>query len=163
MESPTTEHKEQKLYNNPNSSFKCKITFSTNIGKDVKTEVFTCRISPDDKIIACGCGDGKIRLLNRATGEHMNFLQCNVYEDGKFTEEPVTSVKWKPHHEQDDEYLIDMSTPKATDPVRYYILNTSSNGTFKQWSMKREKCIWNSSDVRNENQLFTCDYNKSGS
>lgn len=32
--------------------------------KDLSTEIFSVKITNDDKFIACGCGDGKIRIFD---------------------------------------------------------------------------------------------------
>lgn len=57
-----------------------------------RTEVFSVSYDPDDKYLACGYGDGKIRVLNTRTGKM-------AYELGssRFTDQmPVTAVKWRP-------------------------------------------------------------------
>jgi hypothetical protein len=34
-----------------------------------KTEIFACRINPDDSYLACGCGDGIARIFSYSTGK----------------------------------------------------------------------------------------------
>ena len=36
---------------------------------DSKSEIFTCRYDPSDKYIACGFGDGAVRIYNTSSGK----------------------------------------------------------------------------------------------
>jgi WD40 repeat protein len=36
---------------------------------DSESEVFTCRYDPDDKYLACGFGDGAVRIYNTLNGK----------------------------------------------------------------------------------------------
>ena len=55
---------------------------------DLTSEVFTIRFSPDGKFLACGCGDGAIRVFNTQNGSLAYSLQggsnvaCHVQRCG---------------------------------------------------------------------------------
>lgn len=49
--------------------------------------------SPDDKLLACGFGDGMIRIYNTDTGN----MQTTLVGYGADEDMPVTSLKWRPN------------------------------------------------------------------
>ncbi|CEP01851.1 Anaphase-promoting complex subunit 4-like WD40 domain-containing protein [Plasmodiophora brassicae] len=54
-------------------------------------EYFSVRYSPDGKLVACGCGDGVIRVFNRVSGKVA--YKLNV---GASSELPITCVRFRP-------------------------------------------------------------------
>ena len=46
---------------------------------DSESEVFTCRFDPTDKYIACGFGDGAIRIYNSQNGK-CSFTLCSLVD-----------------------------------------------------------------------------------
>ena len=63
-------------------------------------EVFTVRFDPYDKWIACGSGDGAIRLYNMK-GKCTHTLTGPLNKSGEIEDSmPVTSLRWRPstHH-----------------------------------------------------------------
>lgn len=63
---------------------------------DSTSEVFTCQYDPTDKYLACGFGDGAIRVYNTQT-KKCSFTLCqNLDQWGQSDDMPVTSVRWRP-------------------------------------------------------------------
>jgi WD40 repeat protein len=56
------------------------------------SEVFCAKFDPEDRYIACGYGDGAIRIFNLETGK----LSFNLASGIAAEEMPVTGVKWRP-------------------------------------------------------------------
>ena len=65
---------------------------------DTESEVFTCRFDPTDKFLACGFGDGAIRIYNTQNGKCAYTLCDLVTQDGQSDEMPVTSLRWRPQN-----------------------------------------------------------------
>jgi len=61
---------------------------------DNDSEIFCCRFDKDDKYVACGCADGKIKIFNLETGK-MAFLLANPKLD-TFEVMPITALRWRP-------------------------------------------------------------------
>jgi WD40 repeat protein len=60
------------------------------------SEVFCAKYDPEDKYIACGYGDGVIRIFNLETGKLAFNLSGTVAISHFVDEMPVTCVKWRP-------------------------------------------------------------------
>lgn len=59
-------------------------------------EVFCSKFDPEDRYIACGYGDGAVRVFNIETGK-MSFLLAGNSVVTSFLEEmPVTGLRWRP-------------------------------------------------------------------
>lgn len=58
-------------------------------------EVFCAKFDPEDKYLACGYGDGVIRIFNMETGK-MSFSLQGGGAFGANDDMPVTSIKWRP-------------------------------------------------------------------
>ena len=54
--------------------------------------MFCAKFDPEDKYIACGYGDGAIRIFNLDSGK----LAFNLTSGIASEEMPVTGVKWRP-------------------------------------------------------------------
>jgi WD40 repeat protein len=58
--------------------------------------VFCAKFDPEDKYIACGYGDGIIRIFNLETGKLSFSLSGNMALSGTIDEMPVTGLRWRP-------------------------------------------------------------------
>lgn len=57
------------------------------------SEVFSCKYDPEDRYLACGYGDGIIRIYNMETRKiSFNLATHAVMHD----ERPITGIKWRP-------------------------------------------------------------------
>ena len=63
---------------------------------DSSSEVFCAKFDPEDRYIACGYGDGVIRIYNLETGKMSFNLSGNVAVHGHMDEMPVTGLRWRP-------------------------------------------------------------------
>ena len=65
---------------------------------DSNSEVFCTKFDPEDRYIACGYGDGIIRIYNLETGKlAFNLGGYITYSGGHILEEmPVTGIRWRP-------------------------------------------------------------------
>lgn len=60
------------------------------------SEVFCAKFDPEDKYIACGYGDGVIRIFNLETGKLSFNLVGHLSMSGSSDEMPVTGLRWRP-------------------------------------------------------------------
>ena len=74
-----------------------RVTHRMTFG-DSNSEVFCTRFDPEDRYIACGYGDGIVRIYNMETGKLAFSLGGQVhYHGGHILEEmPVTGIRWRP-------------------------------------------------------------------
>ena len=63
---------------------------------DSDSEVFTCKYDPTDKYLACGFGDGAVRVYNLQTCKCAFTLCSNVNEHGQSDDMPVCALRWRP-------------------------------------------------------------------
>lgn len=65
---------------------------------DSGSEVFSCRFDPEDRYLACGYGDGIVRIYNMETGKlAFNLASTAGVVGGHILEEmPVTGIRWRP-------------------------------------------------------------------
>ena len=80
-----------------NKKFKIRKESREDLG-DSNSEVFTCRFDPADKYLACGFGDGAIRIYNTQTAKCAFTLCSHVDQYGQSDDMPVTSLRWRPHN-----------------------------------------------------------------
>jgi WD40 repeat protein len=66
-----------------------KLSHSVTLG-DNDSEIFCVKFDKDDKYVACGCADGKIKIFNLETNK-MAFLLANP-EMSEFELMPITSL-----------------------------------------------------------------------
>jgi WD40 repeat protein len=59
---------------------------------DSSSEVFCAKFDPEDRYIACGYGDGCVRIFNLETGK----LSFNLSSGIASEEMPVTALRWRP-------------------------------------------------------------------
>ena len=60
------------------------------------SEVFCCKFDPEDRYLACGYGDGIIRVFNLETGKTAFNLSGNAVSHAFLDEMPVTGLRWRP-------------------------------------------------------------------
>ena len=113
-----------------------KVTIS-----DLTSEVFTVRFSPDGKFLACGCGDGAIRVFNSQNGSLAYSLQ-----GGSSVALPTTALRFRP------------VTP--TTRTKNVFLAANAAGTVQHWHMTSGKCLHSMEDE--DNQVYALDYNDEG-
>jgi WD40 repeat protein len=63
---------------------------------DSNSEVFCAKFDPEDKYIACGYGDGVIRIFNLETGKLSFNLSGSMSTKGAMDDMPVTGLRWRP-------------------------------------------------------------------
>ena len=62
---------------------------------EATSEVFCAKYDPEDRYIACGFGDGIVRIYNMETGK-LSFTLSGNMASIAFDEMPVTAVRWRP-------------------------------------------------------------------
>lgn len=60
------------------------------------SEIFACQFDPLDKYIACGFGDGAVRIYNKDTGKCSFTLCSRVDAYGGSDDMPVCALRWRP-------------------------------------------------------------------
>ena len=63
---------------------------------DSSTEVFCLKYDPDDKYIACGYGDGAVRIYNLEQGKLSFTLAGSLALAGAIDDMPITALEWRP-------------------------------------------------------------------
>ena len=63
---------------------------------DTDGEIFSVRFDPEDRYLACGYGDGAVRVFNLDTGKLAFNLTGNAISHNIFDEMPVTGLRWRP-------------------------------------------------------------------
>lgn len=63
---------------------------------DSTSEVFCAKFDPEDRYIACGYGDGVVRVFNLETGKVAFNLSGNSVVSSFLEEMPVTGLRWRP-------------------------------------------------------------------
>jgi len=63
---------------------------------DSESEMFCTRFDPEDRYIACGYGDGVVRIFNLDTGKLSFSLSGNSVVSSFLEEMPVTGIRWRP-------------------------------------------------------------------
>lgn len=61
-----------------------------------QSEVFCAKFDPEDRYVACGYGDGVIRIFNLETGKMSFNLSGGVNLPGSMDEMPITGLCWRP-------------------------------------------------------------------
>ena len=114
---------------------------------DSSSEVFCAKFDPEDRYIACGYGDGIIRIFNLETGKMAFNLSGNMTLSGSLDDMPVTGLRWRPQSAQ-------MKTMNV-------LVSTQADGSLKHWHATSGKCLHARND-NPENHLFCLDYNMEG-
>ena len=111
--------------------------------QDSDQPLFSMAYSPDDKLLACGFGDGMIRIYNTSTGK----MERTLVGYGSDEEMPVTSLKWRPNTAQF----------KTTN----ILASVQADGSLKHWHATSGKCLHARVDDP-KNHLYTLDYSPDG-
>ena len=74
---------------------------------DNDSEIFCVRFDQNDKYVACGCADGKIKIFNLETGK-MAFLLANPGMS-EFELMPITSLRWRNGDHKTQNVLVSVS------------------------------------------------------
>lgn len=116
---------------------------------DSDSEVFTCRFDPTDKYLACGFGDGAIRIYNTQTAKCAFTLCSYVDQYGHSDDMPVTALRWRPQ-------TGNMKTANV-------LVSAQADGWLKHWHATSGRCLHQRNCEDNpDNQLYTIDYNSEG-
>ena len=112
---------------------------------DTEDEIFCCKYDPTDKYIACGCGDGAVRVFNTLTGK-MAFLLANPnkYDELLF---PITCLRWRP-------ITPDMKTKNV-------LVACSADGSIFHWHVTSGKLL-HTMESEGTNQFFCLDFSPDG-
>mmetsp|Transcript_66048 Transcript_66048/g.130971 ORF Transcript_66048/g.130971 Transcript_66048/m.130971 type:complete len:488 (-) Transcript_66048:197-1660(-) len=113
------------------------------IYEDDDAEAFCVRWSPDDSLLACGCGDGIVRIYHGEDGR----LAYNLEREGEVMRMPITCLRWRP----------------ATDgaKTKNVLLAANADGTVCHWHVTSRKCLHTISEEKN--QVYALDFRADGS
>ena len=112
------------------------------IYEDDEAEVFCVRWSPDDALLAVGCGDGVVRVFHAADGR----LAYNLEREGDVVRLPTTCLRWRPVSE--------------TTRTKNVLLAANADGTVCHWHVTSRKCMHTISEEGN--QVYALDYSQDG-
>lgn len=107
-----------------------------------KSEIMAVKINPGDKLVACGYGDGFVRLFN--TKSNMKGLEINTAQK---EHSPVTALHWRPINPEE----------QTSSTV---LLVANANGSIYQYDSKTGKEIFHRKEEGN--QIMAVDYNSQG-
>jgi WD40 repeat protein len=125
--------------------FASKLTFG-----DSDSEVFVCRYDPTDKYVACGFGDGAIRIYDSKKGKCAFTLCSSINFDGKSEDMPITDIRWRPTNQ----------TMKSSN----VLTASTADGWLRHWHVPSGKCYHSyRSEDGNDQQIYSIDYNNDGS
>ena len=74
---------------------------------DNDAEIFCIWFDKEDKYIACGCADGKIKIYNLETNK-MAFLLANKVSS-EYECMPITCLRWRPGDHKTANVLVSVS------------------------------------------------------
>jgi len=111
--------------------------------EDDDAEAFCVRWSPDDSLLACGCGDGVVRIFHGDDGR----LAYNLEREGNAMRMPITSLRWRP------------ATEGAK--TKNVLLAANADGTVCHWHVTSKKCLHTISE--DKNQVYALDFRPDGS
>jgi WD40 repeat protein len=107
-----------------------------------ESEIYTLKYDPTDKYVACGCGDGKIRIFHTDDGHLKCEINANGFGVGGFDERPITNLRWK--------------TENVGFPT---LVSASSDGFVKYWHINSGRCLYQAQETE-DNHLAALDFNK---
>jgi len=117
---------------------------------DSESDVFACRFDPTDKYLACGFGDGAIRIYNTQTAKCAFTLCSYVDQYGQSDDMPVTALRWRPQ-------TANLKTANV-------LVSAQADGYLKHWHATSGRCLHQRRCEDNpDNQLYAIDYNAEGS
>lgn len=114
------------------------------IYEDDDAEVFCVRFSPDDTLVAAGCGDSVVRVFHCDDGR----LAYNLERDASeaMNRMPLTCLRWR---------------PAAAAGTKNVLLSANSDGTVQHWHVTSRKClhtIKEEDENGKPNQVYALDY-----
>ena len=90
---------------------------------DGDSEVFCCKFDSEDKLLACGYGDGMTRIYNNDTGKLSYTLRSYSQDDVL----PITGVLWRPQ--------------SATLKTANVLVTCGADGSIKHLHATSSKCL----------------------
>ncbi|CAI2374343.1 unnamed protein product [Moneuplotes crassus] len=113
---------------------------------DTEDEIFTVKYDPKDKYIACGCGDGAIRVYNVFTGK-MSFLLADTEDEDDFLF-PITCLRWRP--------------VTAEMKAKNVLVACSADGLLYHWHVTSGKLLHTLDLSDHGSQFFCLDFSPDG-
>jgi len=107
---------------------------------DNDSEIFCCKFDKDDKYVACGCSDGKIKIFNLETGK-MAFLLADQHSN-EYEVMPITCLRWRPGDHKTQNVLV----------------SVSADGSINHWHVTSGWKL-HTIDKIEDNSLYCMDYN----
>jgi WD40 repeat protein len=113
---------------NPRWESPCEMIY-----EDDEAEVFCVRFSPDDSLVAAGCGDSVVRVFHCDDGR----LAYNLEREASDVSSrmPLTCLRWRP------------TTSGGTKNV---LLSANSDGTVQHWHVTSRKCLHTLTEDNNQ-------------
>ena len=103
---------------------------------DEDAEAFCVRFSPDDTLLAAGCGDGVVRVFHTEDGRLAYKLEACA------SGLPTTAVRFRP--------------TSAASKTRNVLLVANSDGTVQHWHVTSSRCLHTITEE--DNQVYALDY-----
>ena len=107
---------------------------------DEDAEAFCVRFSPDDTLLAAGCGDGVVRVFHTEDGRLAYKLEACA------SGLPTTAVRFRP--------------TSAASKTRNVLLAANSDGTVQHWHVTSSRCLHTITEE--DNQVYALDYAADG-
>ena len=103
-------------------------------------EAFCVRFSPDDTLLAAGCGDGVVRVFHTEDGRLAYKLEACT------SGLPTTAIRFRP--------------TSAASKTRNVLLAANSDGTVQHWHITSQRCLHTVTEE--DNQVYALDYQHDG-
>ena len=103
---------------------------------DEDAEAFCVRFSPDDTLLAAGCGDGVVRVYHTEDGRIAYKLEACA------SGLPTTAIRFRP--------------TSAASKTRNVLLAANSDGTVQHWHVTSSRCLHTITEE--DNQVYALDY-----
>ena len=107
---------------------------------DEDAEAFCVRFSPDDTLLAAGCGDGVVRVYHTEDGRIAYKLEACA------SGLPTTAIRFRP--------------TSAASKTRNVLLVANSDGTVQHWHVTSSRCLHTITEEGN--QVYAIDYAADG-
>ena len=107
---------------------------------DDDAEAFCVRFSPDDTLLAAGCGDGVVRIFHTEGGRLAYRLEACA------AGLPTTAIRFRP--------------TSASSKTRNVMLVANSDGTVQHWHITSQRCLHTVTEE--DNQVYALDYQHDG-
>jgi len=117
-------------------------TACSAVYEDEDAEVFCVRWSPDDTMLAAGCGDGVVRVFNADGGKLSYVLERDAWRPRL----PTTCLRFRPATE--------------VSKTKNVLLVGNADGTVQHWHITSRKCMHTITE--DKNQVYAIDYGHDG-